>query len=214
MRDSGAAVSRTEMLERVARIVDATPLPVNGGLEDGYGRTPGAVADTVRLAIRIGLVGGNIEDSDPRRDGLYYESLVTERIKAARAAIDELGSSFVLTVKIDAFALEQRDILKTCIERGRLFREAGAHCVYPLLGTADIAIIRKLRREIGAPLNIVLGWRDLGLTAHELIEAGVTRVSLGGSLARSALGFVRKAARELRDRGRSLLRMLKFHSAK
>ena len=44
-----------------------------------------------------------------------------------------------------------------------------------------------------------LGWRPLHI--DELLEAGVTRISVGGSLASAALGFVRAAARELRDQG-------------
>ena len=37
--------------------------------------------------------------------------------------------------------------------------------------------------------------------ARELLAAGVQRISLGGSIARSALGFVRRCAQELRDTG-------------
>jgi 2-methylisocitrate lyase-like PEP mutase family enzyme len=37
--------------------------------------------------------------------------------------------------------------------------------------------------------------------ANDLLAAGVARISLGGSVARSALGFVRRCAEELREVG-------------
>src|SRR5512146_2649248 len=127
VRDPRLAVSREEMLDRIRQIVDAVPVPVNGDLEDGYGDRPEDVAETVRLAIDAGLAGGNIEDNDPRAEGLYDEGLATDRIRAARAAIDASGSAFVLTARIDAYlqSPHDRDALETCIRRAKLYREAG-----------------------------------------------------------------------------------------
>ena len=61
--DARRAVSRTQMFEAMRAIVAAVDVPVNGDLEAGYGDTPEAVAQTIRLAIDIGLAGGNIEGS-------------------------------------------------------------------------------------------------------------------------------------------------------
>ena len=41
----------------------ATDLPVPADLEKGFGDTPAAVAETIRLAAAAGLVGGSIEDA-------------------------------------------------------------------------------------------------------------------------------------------------------
>lgn len=195
------ALTREEMLRRIREIVEAVPMPVNGDLEDGYGESPEAVAETVRLAIAAGLAGGNIEDHDPRaKGGLYDEGFAADRIRAARAAIDACGNAFVLNAKIDAFTLAPEDALGTSIRRANLFREAGADCVYPC-GAGDLATVRTLVREIDGPVNIVIGWGGASLSASSLLNAGVARISLGGSIARSALGFVRRCARELRERG-------------
>jgi len=56
-------------------------------------------------------------------------------------------------------------------------------------------------REVDGALNVVVGLTTTALTVAGLRAAGVARVSLGGSIARAALGFVREAARELLDRG-------------
>src|SRR3982751_3000729 len=54
IRDWKLAVARDEMFGRMREIVEATGLPVSGDLEAGYGDTPEAVADTIRMAIEIG----------------------------------------------------------------------------------------------------------------------------------------------------------------
>lgn len=200
VRDPRLAVSREESFARIRQIADGVALPVNGDLEDGYGRQPDAVAETMRLAIAAGLAGGNIEDKDPRADGLYDEALAADRIRAARAAIDASGTDFVLCARTDAFQGPPETALKTSIRRGLLFREAGADCIYPP-GVAELATVRTLVKEIGAPLNIVTGLGKAALSVTDLLDAGVARVSLGGAIARAALGFVRRSVRELHEQG-------------
>ena len=58
----GERVGRDRMLERVAQIVVAVPVPVTADLEAGYGPRPEDVAATVRGALGAGAVGCNIED--------------------------------------------------------------------------------------------------------------------------------------------------------
>ncbi len=197
--DTKLRVSQDEMFARMQEIVGASSLPVNGDLEAGYGDTPEAVADTIRRAIEIGLAGGNIEDRKAG-EGLYDEALAVERIRAARAVINELSSDFVLCARTDAFVTHGADGLKVAIRRSNLYREAGADACYPP-GIAAIAPIRTLVREIDGPLNIVIGLGAARLSVRELLDAGVQRISLGGSIARSALGFVARSARELRQQG-------------
>jgi len=183
-------------------IVEASDLPVNGDLEAGYGDTPEAVAETIRMAIDIGLAGGNIEDNKPG-EGLYDEALAVERIRAARAVIDKAGSDFVLTARTDALRPGLpfgADGLKVAVRRSNLFREAGADVLYPP-GVADLDKVRTLVREINGPLNVVTGLGAVRLSARALLDVGVKRISLGGSIARAALGFVARSAQELCERG-------------
>ncbi len=60
------AVGRDAMLNHVAAIVAATDLPVSADLENGFGDSPEACAETIRLAAATGLAGGSIEDVSPR----------------------------------------------------------------------------------------------------------------------------------------------------
>lgn len=198
--DSRFAVTRSEMFERIEQITSAVALPVNGDLEAGYGDSPEAVAETIRLAIGAGLSGGNIEDKTAHDAGLYDEALACARIAAARAAIDAAGSSFVLTARCDAFLVGDDDARRTCIRRANLYRKAGAHCLFTP-GPSDLETIKVLVREIDGPVNVVMGLGTARGNAHDFIAAGVQRISVGGSIARSALGLVRRAALELRDQG-------------
>lgn len=192
------AVTRWEMFARMREIAAAVRVPVNGDLEAGFGDTPEEVAETIGMAIDAGLAGGNIEDKIPLSKNLYDEELAVARIAAACAAIG--SNAFVLTAHTDVMQVQSGDPLPTIIRRANLFLEAGADCVF-VPGVTDLPTIALLLREIAGPINIVAGLGTAQGNAHDMIGAGVQRVSLGGSIARAALGFIRQAARELRDEG-------------
>jgi 2-methylisocitrate lyase-like PEP mutase family enzyme len=196
--EGASRVSRSQMFERVREIAAAVDLPVNGDLEEGYGDRPEDVAETIRLAIEAGLAGGNIEDLGS--GGLYDIQLAAERIAAAREVIDASGTDFVLTARTDGLLVDSSAPLDDSIRRANRYREAGADCLY-VPGVNDLDRIALLVREIDGPLNVVMGLGSTGLTAEALGAVGVARLSLGGSIARAALGFVRQGARELKERG-------------
>jgi 2-methylisocitrate lyase-like PEP mutase family enzyme len=196
--EGGTPVSRSDMFERIRQITAAVDIPVNGDLEAGYGDRPEAVAETIRLAIDAGLAGGNIEDH--AGGALYDEGLAAERIAAAREVIDASGTSFVLTARTDGLLLDPSASLGDAIGRANRYRQAGADCLY-VTGVNDPETIATLVREIDGPLNVVMGLGSATLTVASLRSAGIARISLGGSIARAALGLVRDAARELIERG-------------
>jgi 2-methylisocitrate lyase-like PEP mutase family enzyme len=194
--DMSRAVSRERMFERIAEIVAAVDVPVSADLEAGYGDSPEAVAETIRLAVAAGLAGGNIEDKIPGRPALYDEALAAERIAAAS---DAAGNGFVLNARTDVLLRPGADV-EAAIRRGRLFLEAGADCVF-VPGSVDPAVVRRLVAGVPGPLNLVMGLGTSAGNAHELIALGVQRITVGGSLARAALGFLRDAAQELLRQG-------------
>src|SRR5436190_2231424 len=61
-------LTRDEALSHAQLIVDATDLPVSADLEKGFGAAPEIVAETIRLAAEVGLVGCTIEDSTRNPD--------------------------------------------------------------------------------------------------------------------------------------------------
>lgn len=196
--EGATRVSREQMFDRIREIAEAVDLPVNGDLEEGYGDRPEDVAETIRLAIEAGLAGGNIEDH--AGGALYDVELAAERIAAAREVIDASGTAFVLTARTDGLLVDSSAPLDDSIRRANRYREAGADCLY-VPGVNDLERIARLVKEIDGPLNVVMGLGSTGLNADSLGAAGVVRLSLGGSIARAALGFVRQGARELKELG-------------
>lgn len=192
----GTTMDRDTMLEHIGRIVAAVALPVTADLESGYGGTAAEVAGTVARAAELGAVGANLEDAV--EGGLFGIDEAAERIAAARAAAP--AGTFVLNARTDTyFGGVTGDPFEETLERARRYVEAGADCVF-VPGVVEGETIRRLAAEIPAPLNIVAGLAN-SIDAPALFSLGVRRVSLGGSLARAALGLLDRAARELRETG-------------
>ena len=111
-RDGAGAVTREETLANAKAIVDATDLPVAADLENGFGHTPEAAAETIRLAGTVaGLVGGSIEDAtgDPHRP-IYDFQQAKERVAAAAAAARALPFPFVLVGRAENFLHGRPDL--------------------------------------------------------------------------------------------------------
>ena len=197
-RDSFAGLGRGEILDNAAEIVAATELPVTADLEDGFGAAPEICAETVRLARETGLVGGSIEDATGDADAPIHDmSLAVERVLAAAEAAHDLP--FLLTARAENFLWGRPDLDDT-IARLRAFAAAGADVLYAP-GLPDIDAIRTVCAAVEKPVNVVMGLTGPLYSVAELSEAGVRRVSVGGSYARAALGALMRAAEEVRSRG-------------
>lgn len=192
----GERISRDEMLAAVARITRRVSVPVTADMEAGFGRTPEAVATTVRGVLEAGGVGMNLEDRIGE-EGLIDLPLAVDRVRAARAAADAAGIPFVLNARTDAFSPNLGG-LPEAIRRGNAFREAGADAVFvPFVSDGDT--IERLVREVPAPLNI-LGTPNAP-TLKQMAALGVRRVTFGSAPMRATLGLVRRMAREWKEKG-------------
>lgn len=192
-----ATVDRDTMLEQVARIAAAVDVPVSADLEAGYGARPEDVAETVADVVELGVVGANLED---QIGGVLLDvDAAAARIAAARAAAP--AEAFVINARTDTyFGAGSEDPFAETLERATRYVAAGADCVF-VPGVDDAETIRRLAAEIPAPLNIVAGLTATLIDAPTLFSLGVKRVSLGGGIARAALGLVERAGRELLDSG-------------
>lgn len=197
-RDSFAGLTRAELMDNARAIVEATDLPVSGDLEDGFGAAPESCARTIELAVESGLVGGSVEDAtgDPEAP-IYPFAQAVERVAAAAEAARE--RPFLLTGRAENFLWGRPDLEDT-IRRLQAFSEAGAAVLYAP-GLPDLEAIRRVCSEVDKPVNVVMGLQGKPLSVAELAEAGVKRVSVGGSFARAALAAMVRAAEEVRDAG-------------
>jgi 2-methylisocitrate lyase-like PEP mutase family enzyme len=200
-RDGDGSVSRDEALANAKAIVEATHLPVAADLEHGYGSSPEAAAETIRLAGELaGLVGGSIEDTtgDPERP-IYDFQHAVERMAAAVEAARALPFPFVLVGRAENF-LHGRPDLDDTIRRLQAFEGVGADVLYaPGLTKADD--IRTVCGAVRKPVNVVMGLKSASFSVAELTALGVRRISVGSALSRAALGAFVRAAREIREHG-------------
>jgi 2-methylisocitrate lyase-like PEP mutase family enzyme len=122
-----------------------------------------------------------------------------ERVQAAVETARALPFPFVLTARAENYLHGRRDLDDT-IRRLQAFEKAGADVLYAP-GLRDLATIRTVVSSVNKPINVVMSAADPTLSADQLAEAGVKRISVGGSLSRLALAYVLKAARNMKERG-------------
>lgn len=191
-------VTRDQAIAHAAALSEATGLPINGDFEDGFGDSPQDVAETVRAAIDAGIAGCSVEDL--WRNGpepLHHSTAACRRIEAARTAIEQARSDFVLTARCEAFFTPATDPLALACSRVRLYREAGADVLYvPLLRTPE-AVTAVMDAADGHPVNVLMGVGGISDDPAALEALGVTRISSGSGLARTALGAFLNAVKAL-----------------
>jgi len=200
-RDGTASVSRDEALANARSIVEATHLPVAADLENGYGHSPEAAAETIRLAAAVGLVGGSIEDATGDVAHPIYEfNQAVERIAAAVAAARSLQFPFMLVARAENY-LHGRPDLDDTIKRLQAFEAAGAEVLYAP-GITSPEDIRTVCASVRKPVNVLMGIKGAPpLSVAELGALGVRRVSIGSGFSRAALTAFLHAAREVLDDG-------------
>jgi 2-methylisocitrate lyase-like PEP mutase family enzyme len=194
-------VSRDEVLAHLRAIVEATDLPVNADFESGFGQDADAVAQSVRLAVDTGVAGLSIEDSTGDEHAPLFDiATATERMRAARDAIDRSGGDTLLVGRAENFVVGRPD-LGDAIARLEAYAEAGADCLYaPGIRTRD-EIAAVVKAVAPKPVNLLVGSTS-ELTMRDIAALGVRRVSVGGALARAAWGGFTRAAKELAEGGR------------
>ena len=198
--DGTNAVSRAEVLANCRVIAEASDLPVNADLENGYAHEPRAAAEMLRLAAEAGVVGGSIEDATGEADRPIYDfAHAVERVHAVVEVVRTLPIPFVFTARAENMIHGRLDLDDT-IRRLQAFEKAGADVLYAP-GLRDLATIRTVVSSVGKPVNVVMSHGDPALTLAELSTAGVKRISVGGSLSRLALAAFLRGAREMKDRG-------------
>ncbi|TQS43472.1 isocitrate lyase/PEP mutase family protein [Cryptosporangium phraense] len=175
-----------EMFAANARLARAVSVPVTMDAEAGYGLAP---TELVERLLAIGVVGCNLEDSDHAAGGLKDAEKQAGWLADVRAA----GDSLVINARVDVFLptslVAEGDRVAEAARRGRLYREAGADCVYPI-GVGSRDVLAQLVDGIGGPVN---GNSGPELTLPVLRELGVARVSYGPRFYRAGLAAFAEA---------------------
>jgi 2-methylisocitrate lyase-like PEP mutase family enzyme len=195
--DGEGAVSRAELLENCRAIAEATELPVNADLENGYADDPKQAATILRDAAAVGIVGGSIEDWSGEK--IYDFNHAVERVVAGVEMARSLPVPFTFVARAENLIRGRPDLDDT-IRRLQAFEKAGADVLYAP-GLRDLATMKLVASSVGKPINVVMSAADPALSAAEMESVGVKRLSVGGALSRLALAAFMKGAREMKDKG-------------
>jgi 2-methylisocitrate lyase-like PEP mutase family enzyme len=188
-------VTLDEVVRHATTLDRATELPVSVDLENGYGASPESAAMAITRVAEAGAVGASIEDYDSE-GSLYSKDHAVERVAAAVAAARRLGFPFTLTARAENHLRGNPDLEDT-IARLRAFETAGADVLYAP-GLRTTAEVRAVCDAVSKPVNVLA---RPGLSMRELVGAGATRVSVGGSLTWAAVNALAAAATRIRDHG-------------
>ncbi len=113
-------------------------------------------------------------------------------------AIDKDNSGVLLTGRCEAFLRGVKD-MNLVIDRLNAYAEAGADCLYaPGISTHE-EISTVVKAVAPRPVNLLIGASGVSLKEAEAL--GVRRISVGGSLARTAWTGFMKSAKEMAEKG-------------
>ncbi|HSZ03907.1 MAG TPA: isocitrate lyase/phosphoenolpyruvate mutase family protein [Solirubrobacteraceae bacterium] len=190
-------VTRDEALAHAAALVAATDVPVSADLEECFAVDSAGVAETVRLALDVGLAGCSVEDWNPRGQRLYDIDEAAERVAAAAEAAHAGPVHLVLTARAENHLRGNPDVQDT-ISRLLAYQQAGADVLYaPALDRPED--LRELLAAVELPVNVLA--RAATPPVAELAALGVKRISVGGGFAFAAYGAAVKVASELLGQG-------------
>ncbi|WP_263377285.1 isocitrate lyase/PEP mutase family protein [Granulicella paludicola] len=199
-------VPQNIVLQHLAEIAKGTQLPVTADLGNGFGDSPETVSRTIVLAAAAGVVGGSIEDSTGRdEEPIYPVDFAAERIHAAAVTARDLSFPFTLTARAENYMVGRINLADT-IRRLQAYQEAGADVLYAP-GLRSSEEIGEVVRSLNRPVNVLIGLEGATLSVKDLDALGVRRISVGGSLAKAAMGEFLRAATELRDHGTTTYQM-------
>ena len=148
-------MSRAELL-KIAAHAEATDLPVNADLENGYADDPKQAATILRDAAAVGIVGGSIEDWSGEK--IYDFNHAVERVVAGVEMARSLAVPFTFVARAENLIRGRPDLDDT-IKRLQAFEKAGADVLYAP-GLRDLASMKLVTSSVSKPVNVVMSAAD------------------------------------------------------
>jgi carboxyvinyl-carboxyphosphonate phosphorylmutase len=197
-------LTMTEMIDNAQRIAACVDIPVIADADTGYGN-PLNVIRTVGAYEAAGVAGIHIEDQvAPKKCGHMEGKLVIpaqEMAEKIRAAVEARAQAeFVIIARTDARAVEGLD---RALERGRLYREAGADVLFIEAVLSEREAEEAARAFPGVPLlfNWAEGGKTPAISLSRLTELGYRIVIFPISTLLAATAAMRGILREIARAG-------------
>jgi 2-methylisocitrate lyase-like PEP mutase family enzyme len=197
-------LTMTEMAGNAGRIAACVDIPVIADADTGYGN-PLNVIRTVGAYEAAGVAAIHIEDQvAPKKCGHMEGKLVIapqEMAEKIRAAVEaRTQPEFVIIARTDARAVEG---LERALERGRLYREAGADALFVEAVVSEPEAEEVARAFPGVPLlfNWAEGGKTPPISLGRLTELGYRIVIFPISTLLAATAAMRGILREIAQAG-------------
>lgn len=183
-------------LQLIARMAQATDLPLTADFEGGYSDDDATLAANIARVIDLGVVGINFEDRVVKGKGLYDPARQARRIAAIREAAARKGVALFINARTDLFLGQGNDpatVTPEALARGEAYAAAGASGFF-IPGLTDAALIGRICAGVALPVNVMV---MTGLPAHaELARLGVARISHGAQPYIQAMQALQADARQ------------------
>jgi 2-methylisocitrate lyase-like PEP mutase family enzyme len=214
---SGGAIARStgvpdlglltlsEVVARLAGIVDAVDIPVIADADTGYGNALNAQR-TIREFERAGVAALHLEDQTfPKRCGHYDDKTIVplremaQKLRAARDAATD--PDLILIARTDALAVEGMD---GAVARAQAYAEAGADVIFVEAPTT-LAQIEEIARRVPQPklINMFQGGKTPLVPLADLTARGYQIVIIPSDLQRAAMGAMMAVLEVIRRDGNS-----------
>ncbi|HEX2437079.1 MAG TPA: isocitrate lyase/PEP mutase family protein [Methylomirabilota bacterium] len=195
----------TEVVERLAGIVEHAGVPVIADADTGYGNALNT-RRAVREFVRAGVAALHLEDQTfPKRCGHLDDKSVVptaEMVQKLRAARDAANrDELVLIARTDAIGVEG---LEAALERAHAYAEAGADVLFVEAPTSE-AQIETIARRLPQPklLNMFEGGKTPLVPLARLHELGYRIVIIPSDLQRAAIHAMQEALAAIKRDGNS-----------
>ena len=197
-------LTMTEMSGNAGRIAACVDIPVIADADTGYGN-PLNVIRTVGAYESAGIAGIHIEDQvAPKKCGHLEGKQVIpaeEMAQKIRAAVEARSQpEFVIIARTDARAVEG---LEPALQRGRMYREAGADALFIEALTTEAEAEEAVRAFPGVPLlfNWAEGGKTPPISLDRLQAMGYRIVIFPLSTLLAAAGAMRRILQEIARAG-------------
>jgi len=182
-------ISMSDIVDRLAAMVDVVDVPVIADADTGYGNALNAQA-AARAFERAGVAAFHLEDQTfPKKCGHYDDKSIVptaEMVQKLRAVRDALhDSDFVVIARTDAIAVEG---FEAALDRATAYLEAGADMIFVEAPTSEAEIADIAKRLPGLKLiNMFAGGKTPLLPVSKLETFGYHAVIIPSDTQRAAI---------------------------
>ena len=199
--NDGEKISFNQYLESIDKIISSVKIPISVDIERGFSSNNEQVIDNILALAEKGVVGINIEDTEPTGalKNINDHAKLLEQIKSA--LINKGHANFFINARTDTY-LTKRELPEECsrvpetMERIKAYQQAGADGVF----IPNLKLLKEIEQITAAthlPVNIMCLPDCADLKA--LKNAGVKRISFGNALSDSVISCVEQLCHKIKS---------------